>query len=692
MTSIKMGRLPKSFNDAQYQNITFCVTEECNLRCKYCYMAHKNSFHKMSYETAKAAVDFFLDQPVTLDAVVWDFIGGEPTLEMELIDKVSDYIKYQMYVRKHPWFDNYMFSIGSNGLLYDSPEVQNYITKNKSHISFGITIDGTKEKHDMQRVRFDGSGSYDKVYENVKLWLSQYPEGITKVTFSSSDLVYLKDSIIHLWNTGLKMIPANIVFEDVWKDGDVEIFEDQLRQLADYVLENKLFWDYSVRFFDPTVGYPVGQAQKKANYCGSGRMVAVDCDGKLYPCIRFLEFCLSDPNTPSLSSGSIEQGFNKNVLEAFEMLNIETMSDAECNSCPIASGCFACAGNNYNCSESHTIFKKSKYHCELQKAQVRVNHYFWDRVIEITKKPSPFEIEKKKAFVTSGFHMDGAKYIYFILNDQIVPHCMYHSSGDTNHAMTKEIFKLGVSFAYENEYVPVYLGDPEPYLDEFYKNKFHIRIDSGVFSPPSGINEGESSAAYYVPVFSSADYRTASNKLAVAILLIQSKDLPLMTEIIQYLSRYCKRINIIKQDLAQWNQNDFDMYGEQIIAVKELVERGIVTSSINVIQNSSVARQRNNCAAGISEFSYAPDGKFYICPAAYFGHQENVGDLTGINVPDQDLRKIEKSPKCATCNVLHCLRCPVQNKMTSSMINVPSTKQCVVGKIEVSKKKNKNWR
>ena len=24
------------------------------------------------------------------------------------------------------------------------------------------------------------------------------------------------------------------------------------------------------------------------------------------------------------------------------------------------------------------------------------------------------EIEKKKAFVTSGFHMDGAKYIYFI--------------------------------------------------------------------------------------------------------------------------------------------------------------------------------------------------------------------------------------------------------------------------------------
>ena len=51
--SIKFGSLSKSFESGMANNITFCVTEECNLRCKYCYLTHKNSFKKMSFETAK---------------------------------------------------------------------------------------------------------------------------------------------------------------------------------------------------------------------------------------------------------------------------------------------------------------------------------------------------------------------------------------------------------------------------------------------------------------------------------------------------------------------------------------------------------------------------------------------------------------------------------------------------------------
>lgn len=33
-----MGTLPPSFNG---KVITLCVTEDCNLRCKYCYMVKK---------------------------------------------------------------------------------------------------------------------------------------------------------------------------------------------------------------------------------------------------------------------------------------------------------------------------------------------------------------------------------------------------------------------------------------------------------------------------------------------------------------------------------------------------------------------------------------------------------------------------------------------------------------------------
>ncbi len=76
----------------------------------------------------------------------------------------------------------------------------------------------------------DGSGSYDDVVKNIPLWQKQFPNSSTKVTFASADLKYLKESIIHLWNLGLKLIPANVVFEDVWQEGDDLIFEEQLKK------------------------------------------------------------------------------------------------------------------------------------------------------------------------------------------------------------------------------------------------------------------------------------------------------------------------------------------------------------------------------------------------------------------------------------------------------------------------------
>ncbi len=90
-----------------------------------------------------------------------------------------------MYLTKHPWFDNYIFSFSSNGLLYSTKEVQDYIKKNNRYISVGISIDGNKIKHDLQRVYLNGSGSCDDVVKNVPLWLKQFKDrASTKATFS----------------------------------------------------------------------------------------------------------------------------------------------------------------------------------------------------------------------------------------------------------------------------------------------------------------------------------------------------------------------------------------------------------------------------------------------------------------------------------------------------------------------------
>ena len=189
------------WNEGMSKNITFIVTKDCQLACKYCYLVGKNTKERMTFDVAKKAIDYILANKDLFEepSVIWDFIGGEPFLEIDLIDRICDYVKTEMYRLNHPWFNNYRLSFSTNGINYDSEKVQRFIAKNHSHLSIGISIDGTRRKHDLNRVYKDGvRGSYDDVVRNIPLWLKQFPDGGTKVTIASADIPYIRESVMHL--------------------------------------------------------------------------------------------------------------------------------------------------------------------------------------------------------------------------------------------------------------------------------------------------------------------------------------------------------------------------------------------------------------------------------------------------------------------------------------------------------------
>ena len=153
-------------------------------------MTDKNNKHIMDFDTAKKIIDYFVDNKdliFTTDYVVLDFIGGEPLLEIELIDKIIDYFILSTYKKKSKWFGKFRIMLQSNGVLVDSPAVQHFLKKNKNMVSLGITIDGTKAKHDLQRIFPDGKGSYAIVEKNYKMAVEQGFTDSTKVTFGSED-------------------------------------------------------------------------------------------------------------------------------------------------------------------------------------------------------------------------------------------------------------------------------------------------------------------------------------------------------------------------------------------------------------------------------------------------------------------------------------------------------------------------
>lgn len=365
------------------KSITFIVTKDCQLACKYCYLVGKNEKERMSWDIAKSAIDYLLDHETDFreESVIWDFIGGEPFLEIDLIDRICDYLKIEMFRRNHHWFNSYRFSFSTNGINYDSEKVQRYIKKNREHLSIGITIDGTREKHDLNRI-WKGSGiergSYDDVVRNIPLWISQFPEAATKVTISSPDIPFIKDSVLHLFSLGIHEVNINCVFENVWKPGDDILFEEQLMLLADAIIDNDLYKDNACSFFSETIGKPIDPNIDNQNWCGAGKMLAIDASGNFYPCTRFAAYSLRSKSP--IIIGNIYDGIDQDKLRPFLTLNRTMQSPQKCIDCEVASGCAWCQGENYDAAETSTVFQRTTAICKMHKARVRANNYYWNKL------------------------------------------------------------------------------------------------------------------------------------------------------------------------------------------------------------------------------------------------------------------------------------------------------------------------
>ena len=384
----------KSWQEGVAKSITFIVTKDCQLACKYCYLVGKNEKERMSFEIAKQAIDYILNdrEQFNQSSVIWDFIGGEPFLEIDLIDKICDYIKIQLYEKNHPWFISYRFSFSTNGVNYHEEKVQRYIGKNREHLSIGISIDGTKTKHDLNRVYKNGKGSYDNIVKNIPLWLEQFPKSGTKVTVSSSDIPYIKESVLHLYGLGIKEVHINCIYENVWEEGDDLLFEAQLMQLADAIVENEYYKDYNCSFFSESIGKSLDKKLENQNWCGAGMMLAIDSEGKFYPCTRFAQYSLREKKAAII--GNVYDGINLNLLRPYLTLDRCTQSSRECIECEVASGCAWCQGENYDASETGTIFQRSIAICKMHKARVRANNYYWNRLyrrLELEGERESFE-------------------------------------------------------------------------------------------------------------------------------------------------------------------------------------------------------------------------------------------------------------------------------------------------------------
>lgn len=157
-------------NDGSSMTITILPTLGCNFACNYCFQGLKKEDDKMSVEIQNRFLWWFRNNLDGVKSVNLTWFGGEPTLGMDIIKRLSD----RMIALCDQRCIKYTASIITNGSLLNPDMVGELYVRRVS--LFQVTIDGPSEIHN--KVRFDkktGEGSFEKIIENIKLYQSIYP-------------------------------------------------------------------------------------------------------------------------------------------------------------------------------------------------------------------------------------------------------------------------------------------------------------------------------------------------------------------------------------------------------------------------------------------------------------------------------------------------------------------------------------
>ncbi|MBR0560497.1 radical SAM protein [Neokomagataea sp. TBRC 2177] len=135
-------------------------TEQCNFRCKYCYEDFE--IGNMKSDTI-SAVKALISRRVAsgLRKLQINWFGGEPLLARSIVEDIS---RHALDVTENTDC-SYLAGMTTNGYLLTEEQLKkNY---NVGIKSYQITLDGPSSIHNLTRIRRNGSGSFERIWENL---------------------------------------------------------------------------------------------------------------------------------------------------------------------------------------------------------------------------------------------------------------------------------------------------------------------------------------------------------------------------------------------------------------------------------------------------------------------------------------------------------------------------------------------
>ena len=178
-----------------------------------------------------------------------------------------------------------------------------------------------------------------------------------------------------------------------------------------------------------------------------------------------------------------------------------------------------------------------------------------------------------------------------------------------------------------------------------------------------------------------------SNSIDNISVRLEKNELTNLYDYIEVLINKCKRINLYLLGISDYDESDLKEYSKQLDKIAKLITHEYKNEhsvELSFISDRILLDKMKNCNAGIDHITFAPNGKFYICPGFYHSNENaSAGDLKeGIHIRNSELLHIDASPICSTCDAYHCKRCVWLNKKITNDLHIPSSQQCNISHLE----------
>lgn len=330
------------------------VTQNCNLRCKYCaysgsYDNRVHSNKRMNKLTAFKAIDFLFKHSIDREMVSLGFYGGEPLLEIDLIKECVN------YARKKSKGKRLLLNITTNATLIKD-DVLEFLYDN----DFGLTIslDGNKEAHDKNRVfAVSNNGSFNVIMTALGKIKERHPDYMNKIHINAvidpqTDFSCTSSFFSNYETVKEFFVQANLVSENYRKDiietdeeyriqYSYEIFKLFLYKLGRLKEKDlsKLVQQNFIKIQEiherSRYSYTTVKKDHHSGPCVPGvHKLFVDVEGNLFPCERVSE------SSKAVRIGHINTGFD--IERAKALLNIGKLTEKECKQCWAFRFCTSC--------------------------------------------------------------------------------------------------------------------------------------------------------------------------------------------------------------------------------------------------------------------------------------------------------------------------------------------------------------